>query len=177
MGPYLADERVTRAMLAQHDPTLCRQPKGMQTSIRRIQIQMKRITSVSALSGLALCLAGAAWAVTEDQFRLHNTGDLAALCSAANTDPLYTAAVNFCQGFGAGTYGVLAEVQQADPKLRLFCPPEGITRNEAIAAFVSWAGANPTNAAMPATDGITAFLRQTYPCPAASATPERRRSR
>jgi hypothetical protein len=139
---------------------------------------MKGITLVSGVSGLILCLAGAAGAVTEDQFRLHNTGDLAALCSAASTDPLYTAAVNFCQGFGTGTYGVLAEVQQADPKLRLFCPPESITRNDAIAAFVSWAGANPANAAMPATDGVTAFLRQTYPCPsAASAAPERRRTR
>jgi len=137
---------------------------------------MERIISAAAVSGLVLCLAGTAGAVTEDQFRLQNTGDLAALCSAATTDPLYTAAVNFCQGFGAGTYGVLAELQQADPKLRLFCPPEGITRNEAVGAFVSWARANPANAAMPATDGVTAFLRQTYPCPA-GATPERRRSR
>lgn len=137
---------------------------------------MKGITLVSGVSGLALCLAGAARAVTEDQFRLHNTGDLAALCSAATTDPLYTAAINFCQGFGAGTYGVLAEVQRAEPNLRLFCPPEGITRNEAIAAFVSWAGANPANAAMPATDGVAAFLRQTYPCPAAARAPEQRRT-
>jgi hypothetical protein len=133
--------------------------------------------SVSALSGLALCLAGTAGAVTQDQFSLHNTGDLAALCSAATTDPLYTAAINFCHGFGVGTYGVLAEAQQADPKLRLFCPPPAITRNEAVAAFVAWAGADPTHAAMPATDGVTAFLTQTYPCPAATgAAPARRRT-
>src|SRR5689334_24436108 len=136
---------------------------------------MRRIKLVAEVASLALCLAGAAGAVTEDQFRLHNTGDLAALCSAAATDPLYTAAVNFCQGFGAGTYGVLAEVQQANPKLRLSCPSEGITRNQAVTAFVSWAGANPANAAMPATDGVTSFLRQTYPCPTGSATQERRR--
>jgi hypothetical protein len=138
---------------------------------------MRGITLISGVSGLALCLAGTAGAVTEDQFRLHNTGDLAALCSAAPTDPLYTAAVNFCQGFGVGTYGVLAEAQQADPKLRLFCPPESITRNEAVAAFVSWAGADPAHAAMPATDGVTAFLTQTYPCPGATrAAPARRRT-
>jgi hypothetical protein len=137
---------------------------------------MKRITSVSALSGLTLCLTGTAGAVSQDQFRLNNTGDLAALCSASTTDPLYTAAINFCHGFGAGTFGVLAEVQRAEPKFRLFCPPESVTRNEAVAAFVSWAGADPANAAMPATDGVAAFLRQTYPCPA-SATPERRRAR
>jgi len=67
---------------------------------------MRRITLTSGISGLALCLAGAAGAVTEDQFGLRNTGDLAALCSASATDPLYTAALNFCHGFGAGTYGV-----------------------------------------------------------------------
>jgi hypothetical protein len=138
---------------------------------------MARATFVAGVSGLTLCLAGAAGAVTEDQFRLHNTGDLAALCSAATTDPLYTAAINFCHGFGAGTYGVLAEAQQADAKLRLFCPPEGITRNEAVAAFVSWAGADPARVAMPATDGVTAFLTQTYPCPGATrAAPGRRRT-
>jgi len=77
---------------------------------------MKHLISVSTVSGLALCLAGTAGAVTEDQFGLRNTGDLAALCSAPSTDRLYTAAINFCQGFGAGAYGVLAEVQRAEPK-------------------------------------------------------------
>ena len=138
---------------------------------------MKCITSVAAVSGLALSLAGTAGAVTQDQFSLHNTGDLAALCSASTTDPLYTAAINFCHGFGAGTYGVLAEVQRAEPNLRLFCPPEGVTRNEAVAAFITWAGADPAHAAMPATDGVTAFLTQTYPCPEASTAPQRRRTR
>ena len=138
---------------------------------------MRHWISASAVSGLALCLAGTAGAVTEDQFRLHNTGDLAALCSAPSTDRLYTAAINFCQGFGAGAYGVLAEVQRADPKLRLFCPPESITRNDAVAAFVSWAGADPAHAAMPAVDGVTAFLTQTYPCPEATKSPDRRRTR
>ena len=136
---------------------------------------MRRWTSATAVSVLALCLAGSAGAVTEDQFRLRNTGDLAALCSATATDPLYTAALNFCHGFGAGTYGVLAEMQQADQKLRLFCPPEDITRNQAVAAFITWAGADPARAALPATDGVTGFLVQTYPCP--GAAPERRRTR
>ena len=138
---------------------------------------MKRISFVAAVSGLALCLPGTAGAVTQDQFSLHNTGDLAALCSASTTDPLYAAAINFCQGFGVGTYGVLAEVQRAQPNLRLFCPPEGITRNDAVAAFVAWAGADPAHAAMPATDGVAAFLRQTYPCPEATMAPAQRRTR
>jgi hypothetical protein len=163
-------------MLAQYDPMLGHYRKESDLDPEDTQ-PMKRIIPVSALAGLALCLAGTAGAVTQDQFSLHNTGDLAALCSASTTDPLYTAAINFCHGFGAGAYGVLAEVQQSDPKLRLFCPPEGITRNQAVAAFVSWAGTDSAHTAMPATDGVATFLMQTYPCPGATrAAPERRRA-
>ena len=64
---------------------------------------------LSALSGTGQA------ALTEDNFISRTTGDLAALCSAGPTDKLYTAAVNFCYGFGAGAYGVLAAAQQADP--------------------------------------------------------------
>ena len=138
---------------------------------------MMRMSVFVGVSGLALCLAGSAGAVTEDQFKLRNTGDLAALCTAPTTDTLYTAAINFCHGFGAGTYGVLAEVQSADPKLRLFCAPGELTRNNAVAAFVSWAAGDPKRAAMPAIDGVTAFLTETYPCPKAAAATAPRRTR
>lgn len=108
-------------------------------------------------------------AVTEDNFMAKTAGDIAALCSAAPTDKLYTAAMNFCHGFGAGTYGVLAEVQQANPKLKLFCNTNDVTRNEAVAAFVAWVGKQPGREVMPAVDGVTAFLTQTYPCPNTAA--------
>ena len=134
---------------------------------------MMRTTLAAGLFGLGLCLAGPAGAVTEDQFRLHNTGDLAALCSAPTTDPLYTAAINFCYGFGAGAYSVFGAAQQAYPKGGLFCPPKDITRNDAVAAFVAWAGGSPDRAALPAVDGIAEFLNQTYPC--AKATHRRTR--
>ena len=73
---------------------------------------------------LALAPADTRAAVTEDQFVARTAGDLAALCSADPSDRLYTAAVNFCHGFGAGTYGVLSEVENANPKVRLFCAPQ-----------------------------------------------------
>lgn len=116
-------------------------------------------------------------AVTEDNFVSRTTGDLAALCSATPTDKLYTAAVNFCHGFGAGTYGVLSAAQQADPELRLFCPPPNITRNEAVAAFVSWVGGKPDRMALSAVDGIAAFLTESYPCPTATGAAATGRTR
>jgi hypothetical protein len=129
----------------------------------------------AALISLTTISGAEQTAITENNSISRTTGDLAVLCSAAPTDRLYTAAVNFCYGFGAGAYGVFAAAQQANPNLRLFCAPPGITRNEAVAAFVSWAGGKPERAALPAVDGIAAFLTETYPCPkATTATPHRR---
>jgi hypothetical protein len=121
--------------------------------------------TTAGLVALAASVGAASAAVTEDNFISRTSGDLAALCSAAPTDKLYTAAVNFCYGFGAGAYGVLAEVQQADPNLKLFCMPQNMTRSQAVAAFVSWAGAKPERAALPAIDGVTAFLTDSYAAP------------
>lgn len=123
------------------------------------------VSIVAGLIALTVLSGTGHAALTEDNFVSKTTGDLAALCSAEPTDKLYTAAVNFCYGFGAGAYGVLAAAQQADPKLKLFCAPPGLTRNEAVAAFVSWAGRRPERTALPAVDGVAAFLTETYPCP------------
>jgi hypothetical protein len=105
-------------------------------------------------------------AVTDDNFLVRNSSDLADLCSAAQTDPLYTAAVNFCQAFVVGVFRVLQEEAAAGPTVRLFCPTDPMpTRTEAVKNFVQWVRADPNRAALPGTDGVAAFLAQRYPCP------------
>src|SRR3954454_4657797 len=89
----------------------------------------------ASLIALATLSGAGQAALTEDNFISKTTSDLAALCNAAPADRLYTAAVNFCYGFGAGTYGVLTAIQQGNPGLRLFCAPPSLTRNEAVASF------------------------------------------
>jgi Rap1a immunity proteins len=131
----------------------------------------------AGLIGIAALSGTGDAALTEDNFISRTTGDLAALCSAAPSDKFYTAAVNFCYGFGAGAYGVLAAAQQADPKLKLFCVSPEMTRNQAIAAFVSWAGEKPERLSLPAVDGVAAFLTETYPCPKATTVAPIRRTR
>src|SRR4051794_12411062 len=86
-------------------------------------------------------LAGAALAdVSQDSFLLRQTSDLVDVCSAAQSDPLYTAATNFCHGFAVGVFRVLQEEDAARRSGRLFCvPTPAPTRNEAIATFVQWA--------------------------------------
>jgi Rap1a immunity proteins len=104
-------------------------------------------------------------AVTVDDFQLRNTGDLVALCSVTSADPMATAAIHFCQGFGVGVTRTLEQEDAADPsRRRMFCLTAGVTRNQATANFVRWANADPSRLSMPATDGVAAFLAAQYPC-------------
>ncbi len=119
------------------------------------------------LSLLAVSAPAISWgAVTKDSFLLRNTADLVALCSARPTDPMGVAALNFCHGFGVGVTRVLQEEDAADSSRGpMFClPSSGPSRNQAIAEFLRWAAADPSRLAMPATDGVAAFLTAQYPC-------------
>jgi len=125
------------------------------------------IPAVFAL-GMAFYAGGARAQLTEENFVLHKTSDLVTLCSAPMSDKLYTAAVNFCEGFGVGVYGTFMEVQKANPKIRAVCLPDGVTRFQALAAFVSWANGDPARADLSPVDGVAGFLHETYPCPKAA---------
>ncbi|WP_244619760.1 Rap1a/Tai family immunity protein [Skermanella aerolata] len=104
-------------------------------------------------------------AAIEENFKIRNTGDLVALCSASSNDQLMTAAVNFCQGFATGAYQyhlVAAAASSAPP---LVCPPNAPpSRNDVIAQFVTWANANTTASSLPAVEGMFRFLRERFPC-------------
>ena len=120
---------------------------------------------VSALAIFAFALPGSARAsLTQDSFLLRNTRDLIDLCSAPQSDPLYTAATNLCQGFVLGVYQVLNEEDLAEKSRRMFCPDPTPTRNQGIASLVQWAKSNPDQMNLPPADGIASFLSQQYPC-------------
>ena len=78
----------------------------------------------SALVGAVLVLGGVAAApatVTESQFPPNTVRDLIAICSADKSDPLMTAAVNFCHGFAEGAM-IVEEAHEAQKGARkLFC--------------------------------------------------------
>lgn len=117
-------------------------------------------------------------AVTEDMFQMRDTSDLVSLCSAGQGDPLYVAAIHFCQGFGSGAYGVASEYEAARSRARLFCPPSADrrpSRNAAIAEFVQWADARPDVMRLPVTDGLLRFLSDRFPCPDAAVAKGGRR--
>jgi hypothetical protein len=121
------------------------------------------------LAGIAMCsvalpAAGRA-AVTEDTFQLRTTADLIELCSIAPSDPMGTAALNFCHGFALGVYRVLEEEDAAKRMGKLFCIADPLpTRNQAISDFVQWAKASPQVMSEPPADGVTRYLTTKYPC-------------
>ena len=125
----------------------------------------KMFASVMALCLTALPIASHA-AVTEDTFLVRTTGDLIDLCTAAPSDPMSTAALNFCHGFTIGVYRVLAEENAAKRTGKLFCMPDPAptTRNQAIADFVQWAKATPQAMTQSPADGVTGYLVSKYPC-------------
>ncbi len=104
--------------------------------------------------------------VARDDFQVETTANLVSLCNAPDTDPMYTAARNFCHGFTVGTYRVIATEEAAlKSKRKMFCIPQnGPSRDEAIGGFVQWASSRPKTLARSPTDGIVEYLMAQYPC-------------
>ncbi|MGD0108083.1 MAG: Rap1a/Tai family immunity protein [Rhodopila sp.] len=127
----------------------------------------KNTISVATLAIASMIASGARAApVTREDFQVETAANLISLCSAAETDPLYTAARNFCHGFAVGTFRVLATEEAAmKTKRKMFCmPATQPTRDQAIAGFVQWASDRPKPLAGSPTDAIAAYLAAAYPC-------------
>jgi Rap1a immunity proteins len=120
-----------------------------------------------AMSVAVLFPAAGNAAITEDTFQLRTTGDLVELCSAAPSDPMGTAALNFCHGFALGVYRVLEETNAASERTgKMFCMPDPPlpSRNQAINDFLQWAKATPAVMSQNPADGVTSYLASKYPC-------------
>jgi hypothetical protein len=104
-------------------------------------------------------------AITTDEFQLRSGADLVALCSTPATDPLYTAAVHMCHGFGAGTYQTLVAMTRHEKLQPIICPPEPPpSRNQVVARFLEWAKRNPQRLTDPPADVVARFLIAEFPC-------------
>jgi len=104
-------------------------------------------------------------AITLDEFRLRSGADVVALCSTPASDPLYTAAVHMCHGFGAGAYQTIMAMTRHEKLKAVVCPPDPPpSRNEAVRLFVQWANDNPRYQAEPAVDFVGRFFLAQFPC-------------
>lgn len=109
--------------------------------------------------------AAPASAITAEEFRLRSGADIVALCSTPETDPMYSAAIHMCHGFGAGIYQTLTALTRHDKLAPILCPPEPPpTRNATVARFLEWATRNPQHLTEPAVDTVGRFFLATFPC-------------
>ena len=109
--------------------------------------------------------AAPASAISAEEFRLRSGADLVALCAAPDSDPLYTAAIHMCHGFGAGTFQTIMALTRHEKMEPLLCPPEpSPSRNETVARFLEWARGNPQYLADPAVETVGRFFITTFPC-------------
>jgi len=104
-------------------------------------------------------------ALTQDEFRLRSGADVVALCSTPASDPLYTAAVHMCHGFGAGTYQTIMALTRHEKLRPVVCPPDPQpSRNEAVQRFVQWASNNARYQSEPAVEFVGRFFISEFPC-------------
>lgn len=113
-----------------------------------------------------LLYAGAAAAVTDEDFQVKTTQNLLNLCTVSASDPRAQEAIHFCHGYLVGAYHYhLAESEGPGSSERLVCfPKSGVTRNEAIAMFVEWAKARPQYLKEVPVETEFRFLTEKWPC-------------
>lgn len=119
------------------------------------------------LAAALLSSTGAAASEQED-FLMRNTRDLVDLCSTQPDDPLYVAAIHFCNGFAVGAFH-FHEAWFSGPDVQpLVClPSPRPSRQQAIADFVAWSKNHPEHDNQPAVETLFRFLMDKWPCPKA----------
>lgn len=114
---------------------------------------------------VALAHAVPASAISGEEFRLRSGADVVALCATPATDPLYTAAIHMCHGFGAGTFQAITALTRHEKLEPLLCPPEpSPSRNETVGRFLEWAKRNPQHLGAPAVEVVGRFFISEFPC-------------
>ena len=122
---------------------------------------------LSALALAAAIVPGLAnAAVTEQDFYVKTTADLAKLCGTEPSDPLYSAAIHFCHGVGVGFVRYHESLTEGKGFVPLFCFPETVTRTQALNQYVSYSKAHPEYDKESVGDVVIKFFIETYPCKA-----------
>jgi hypothetical protein len=130
-----------------------------------------RLFSTVALAGAVLTAPALAQAPAS--FEVRTAADLARLCSTTGSGAGPAMDLGFCYGYGAGAldYHRAITPGRAQP---MFCAPSPAPSfDEVRGRYVTWVNAAPANGSMRAVDSVFAFMRATFPCPAAAPTARR----
>jgi len=107
-----------------------------------------------------------AGAITAENFIAKTTAQYLAVCSTPESDPMYEAAMAFCQGYGVGAYSYYVVVDEAAGK-KLVCFPTNPqpTRYEIQQGFVAWARSHPEYTQEVPVETLFRYMIEKYPCP------------
>ena len=78
---------------------------------------------IGVLFAVVLLIPALTSAAQQKDFVVQSTEDIIALCTTAPDDPLYTAAIHFCQGYLVGAYAYYAAEASGPEGERLVCFP------------------------------------------------------
>ena len=124
-----------------------------------------RIASILGAAVVGLW-PGLAFAFDNADITLKTTEDLYQVCSVPKTDPQYSQALSFCEGFLLGVVSYHDAVVDRRHLKPLICYPKTATRDEAISAFVTWAASKQKDPKMndPPVLGAVRGLAHKWPC-------------
>jgi hypothetical protein len=125
-----------------------------------------RTLSTLAMAAVGLW-PGLVWATDQANFTLRTTEDLYQVCSTANTDPLRSVAVNFCEGFLLGVVSYHDAVTDREHLKRFICYPPTANRDQGMQAFVDWASSHQGDRKFmndPPVVGAVRGLAAKWPC-------------
>lgn len=112
---------------------------------------------------LTFMLAGQALALDPNTFRLHTGANLVELCGLSPEDPLYSNAMEFCNGYLVGAFHYYDATAPASN--RFVCAPKQRPDLTAVMkSYVAWANENPQSMNERSVDSLFRFLAGAYPC-------------
>lgn len=132
---------------------------------------MRRLLLLLGLA-VSVLVPAATLAVTTDDFKVADTQDVVDICTTPESDPMYTAAVAFCQGYLVGAYQYHKALFDHSSRRPVVCFEEPRpTRTQAIERFIAWVKAHPDYGSEAPAEALTKFLVETYPCPSPAPAP------
>jgi hypothetical protein len=127
-----------------------------------------RISAVAVALVLAL-VPWISWAQTDgyslDDYQLDTSGDLLDICTVDKSNVQYWEARAFCLGYFTGGIHLHDALARSATFPRIACAPADTTRNEVVAAFVSFAQAHPEYLDELPMDTVFRAVNAKWPCP------------
>ena len=124
-------------------------------------------TSVMLALGVVLAPL-AAWAQTDgytlDDYDLRTAGDLLDICTLDSSNSQYWEARGFCLGYFTGGIHYHDALAASPDFPAIACAPDGTTRDDVVAVFISYAEAHPEHLDDPPMDTVFRAVNDQWPC-------------